>query len=71
MQRPEDPSGSPITEDRTNNEPLVPLIAAGHLCGFTRFPGSAGKPRFGRSPYRLKRRSILRAILLVVVVARG
>jgi hypothetical protein len=29
MQRPEDPSGRPITEYRTINEPLVPFTTAG------------------------------------------
>jgi hypothetical protein len=49
MSEPRNPSGRFITEYRTMNEPLVPLITAGHVCGFMHFPGSAGKPRFGRS----------------------
>jgi hypothetical protein len=70
MQSPEDPGGRPITQYRTINESLVPFTNAGHLCGFMRSPGSAGKPRFGRS-LALPPLSValcLEQILLVVVV---
>jgi hypothetical protein len=46
-------SSTTMTSTIEGTEPLVPFTTAGHLRGFVRFPGTAGKPHFIRLNQRI------------------